>query len=90
MLLLYNLERVEVGDFFYFLAGEQAGGFQPGKQAARGVALGVGNDALLAAGGVDIEREAAVEPRAAAALPGIATAADGGMVKAVELRVLDV
>ena len=86
------LERVEVGYFFdFFLAWqERALAAQREHELARGVALKVGCHALLAAGRVDLESGLAVEPDAAAALPGIALAAYRGMVETVELLVLDV
>ena len=70
-------KRVEVVDFGNFNAREQW------QQAARSVTLYVGHDALLVPRCVDFEREPAVEPRAATALPSIAPAAYRGMVKAV-------
>ena len=45
------------------------------------------HDALLVARGVDLECSPAVQPYTAAALPGIAFAADRGMIETIKLLI---
>ena len=88
---LPDLKRVQIVDFLDVDVWHKLSDFTDVVQeVVGGIALDVCHHALLVRGGVEVPSQLAVEPEAAAALVGVAIAAQGRMVEFQELRIRNV